>query len=250
MKQIALFTALAGAFFSFSGSSAMAQVRGPYGPPPGAYVEPDVEDDGEAPPQPYRRGVYTQPPVSPGAALPFEEDLAAPPRGAAEPLMRAPRSELDLEINTQETTRRLVRDPTGLTPGTIYIDTATRHLYLVQPGGTAFEYGIGVGRQGFEWKGAATIGRKAEWPNWTPPTAMLKRRPDLPSHMVGGIDNPLGARALYLYQGSRDTLFRIHGTNEPDTIGQAVSSGCIRMMNADVIDLHRRVGIGARVVVR
>ena len=130
-------------------------------------------------------------------------------------------------------------------PGTIVIDTPRKFLFLVQPGGRALRYGIGVGRPGFEWAGVKRISRKAEWPGWTPPAAMLKRRPDLPRHMVGGEGNPLGARALYL--GS--TMYRIHGTNEPATIGTNVSSGCIRMMNPDVIDLYGRVGVGARVVV-
>ena len=108
---------------------------------------------------------------------------------------------------------------------------------------------LGVGREGFEWSGNARIGRMAEWPAWTPPAAMLKRRPDLPRHMAGGLDNPLGARAMYLYSGYRDTMFRIHGSNEPWTIGQAVSSGCIRMLNADVEDLYSRVRVGSKVVV-
>ena len=129
------------------------------------------------------------------------------------------------------------------------INTNKRQLYLVEHGGIAIRYGIGVGRQGFTWKGVAQVGRKSEWPRWIPPKDMLKRRPDLPEEMEGGLENPLGARALYLFQGKRDTLFRIHGTNEPDTIGRAVSSGCIRMMNADVIDLYVRVGVGTRVVV-
>jgi lipoprotein-anchoring transpeptidase ErfK/SrfK len=133
--------------------------------------------------------------------------------------------------------------------GTIVINTNERNLYLVQPGGTAIRYGIGVGREGFTWKGTAQVGRKSEWPRWIPPKDMLKRRPDLPEEMDGGLDNPLGARALYLFQGKKDTLFRIHGTNEPDSIGKAVSSGCIRLMNADVIDLYQRVHIGTRVVV-
>ncbi|MFZ9501591.1 MAG: L,D-transpeptidase [Beijerinckiaceae bacterium] len=130
-------------------------------------------------------------------------------------------------------------------PGTIVIDTPSRYLYLVQPGGRAIRYGIGVGRPGFEWSGVKRISRKAEWPDWTPPPEMLKRRPDLPRFMKGGPDNPLGARALYL--GS--SLYRIHGTNEPWTIGQNVSSGCIRMMNEDVEDLYGRVRLGATVVV-
>ncbi len=130
-------------------------------------------------------------------------------------------------------------------PGTIIIDTPSKHLFLVRPGGRALRYGIGVGRPGFEWAGVKRVSRKAEWPGWTPPADMLKRRPDLPRHMAGGEGNPLGARALYL--GS--TMYRIHGTNEPGTIGRDVSSGCIRMMNADVIDLYGRVGVGTRVVV-
>ena len=146
-------------------------------------------------------------------------------------------------------TRHLVSDPTGQPAGAITVDTRARRLYLSLGGGQAMAYGIGVGRRGFEWRGVAHVGRKASWPGWTPPPEMLKRRPDLPRHMNGGIDNPLGARALYLYRGGKDTMFRIHGTNEPDTIGQAVSSGCIRMMNADVIDLYQRVGTGTRVVV-
>ncbi len=130
-------------------------------------------------------------------------------------------------------------------PGTIVVDTAARHLYLVQAAGKARRYGVGVGRPGFQWAGTHTITRKAEWPDWVPPPAMLKRKPELPRFMSGGPDNPLGARALYL--GS--TEYRIHGSNEPWTIGQAVSSGCIRMRNEDVTDLYGRVGVGTRVVV-
>ena len=130
-------------------------------------------------------------------------------------------------------------------PGTIVVDTRDKHLYLVQAGGRAIRYGIGVGRPGFTWAGVKTITRKAEWPGWTPPPEMIKRRPDLPKHMEGGPSNPLGARALYL--GS--SLYRIHGTNEPYTIGQNVSSGCIRMMNQDVEDLYDRVRVGTKVIV-
>jgi len=131
-------------------------------------------------------------------------------------------------------------------PGTIFISTAERRLYLVLGDGRALRYGIGVGRDGFRWGGVHRISAKKEWPSWTPPSQMLARRPDLPRHMAGGIDNPLGARAMYL--GS--TLYRIHGSNEPETIGQAVSSGCFRMTNEDVTDLYNRVSIGATVVVR
>ena len=130
-------------------------------------------------------------------------------------------------------------------PGTIVVDTPNHFLYLVQPGGRAMRYGIGVGRPGFAWAGLKTVSRKAEWPDWIPPAEMLARRPDLPRHMAGGPQNPLGARALYL--GS--SLYRIHGTNEPHTIGQSVSSGCIRMMNEDVIDLYDRTPVGTKVVV-
>ena len=129
--------------------------------------------------------------------------------------------------------------------GTIVIDTQNYFLYLVQGGGTARRYGIGVGRPGFTWAGVKEISMKKEWPDWRPPEEMLKRRPDLPSFMAGGPENPLGARAMYL--GS--TLYRIHGSNEPWTIGTAVSSGCIRMRNEDVIDLYQRVRVGTRVIV-
>jgi lipoprotein-anchoring transpeptidase ErfK/SrfK len=130
-------------------------------------------------------------------------------------------------------------------PGTIIINTPERLLYLVEGGGRALRYGIGVGRPGFTWAGVHTVSNKREWPDWTPPDDMLKRRPDLPRHMEGGPENPLGARAMYL--GS--TLYRIHGSNEPWTIGTQVSSGCIRMRNEDVIDLYDRVKVGAKVVV-
>jgi lipoprotein-anchoring transpeptidase ErfK/SrfK len=129
--------------------------------------------------------------------------------------------------------------------GTIIIDTPGRFLYLVEAGGVARRYGIGVGRPGFTWAGVKEITAKREWPDWRPPSEMLARRPDLPTFMAGGPDNPLGARAMYL--GS--SLYRIHGSNEPETIGQAVSSGCFRMTNEDVVDLYGRVSIGAKVVV-
>jgi lipoprotein-anchoring transpeptidase ErfK/SrfK len=131
-------------------------------------------------------------------------------------------------------------------PGTIYINTAERRLYLVLGNGQALRYGIGVGRDGFRWGGTHRISAKREWPGWTPPSQMLARRPDLPRHMAGGVENPLGARAMYL--GS--TLYRIHGSNEPETIGQAVSSGCFRMTNDDVTDLYNRVSVGTTVVVK
>ncbi|HSM40891.1 MAG TPA: L,D-transpeptidase [Afifellaceae bacterium] len=128
---------------------------------------------------------------------------------------------------------------------TIIIDTTERRLYYVMEDGKAIKYGVGVGREGFQWAGTNRISRKAEWPGWTPPPAMRKRQPDLPTYMEGGINNPLGARALYI--GS--TIYRIHGSNEPWTIGQAVSSGCIRMTNDDVTHLYERVKVGTKVVV-
>jgi lipoprotein-anchoring transpeptidase ErfK/SrfK len=147
------------------------------------------------------------------------------------------------------TTRTVMKDPTEEKPGTITVDTKNRWLYLSLDDGQAMRYDIGVGRDGFAWSGQAYVGRRAEGPTWTPPAEMIKRRPDIPHFMKGGIDNPLGARAMYLYNAKGDTMFRIHGTNEPDTIGQAVSSGCIRLLNADVIDLYDRVKVGAHVVV-
>ena len=131
-------------------------------------------------------------------------------------------------------------------PGTIIVVTAERHLYLVQGSGRAIRYGIGVGRDGFQWQGLVNITRKAEWPDWTPPPEMIQRQPYLPRFMAGGPGNPLGARAMYL----GTTVYRIHGTNRPDTIGTAVSSGCFRLVNADVADLYERVPVGTKVVIR
>jgi lipoprotein-anchoring transpeptidase ErfK/SrfK len=148
-------------------------------------------------------------------------------------------------IDRSDYTRRVVKVRTSQPAGTILIDTKHRFLYLVQEDGTAIRYGVGVGRPGFEWTGTHRISRKEEWPSWTPPDEMRQRQPFLPAFMPGGPSNPLGARALYI--GS--TLYRIHGTNEARTIGHAVSSGCIRMLNDDVIDLYQRVDVGAKVVV-
>ena len=141
--------------------------------------------------------------------------------------------------------REVVSYQTKFRPGTIVVETAERRLYFVLPDGQALRYGIGVGRDGFRWSGQHSITRKAEWPGWTPPAEMRRRVPDLPAYMPGGPDNPLGARALYI--GA--TLYRIHGTSEPWTIGQAVSSGCIRLTNEDIIDLYDRVKVGSMVVV-
>jgi lipoprotein-anchoring transpeptidase ErfK/SrfK len=131
-------------------------------------------------------------------------------------------------------------------PGTIIVHTSERFLYVVQPGDRALRYGVGVGRAGFQWQGLLRISRKEEWPDWTPPDEMIQRQPYLPRFMAGGPANPLGARALYL----GNTVYRIHGTNQPQTIGTAVSSGCFRLVNPDVIDLYDRVPVGTKVVVQ
>jgi len=141
--------------------------------------------------------------------------------------------------------REIVAFGGSYAPGTVVVNTSERRLYFVLAGHKAIRYGIGVGRAGFDWSGRETITRKQEWPDWVPPAEMLQRRPDLPRYMAGGPENPLGARAMYL--GA--TLYRIHGSNEPDTIGTAVSSGCIRMLNEDVVDLYERVKVGTPVVV-
>jgi lipoprotein-anchoring transpeptidase ErfK/SrfK len=135
------------------------------------------------------------------------------------------------------------------TPGTILVDSDNHYLYFVQEGGKAIRYGVTVGEEAQAFSGVARIGRMAEWPTWTPTADIHKRIEGLPTTVPGGIDNPLGARALYLYQGNRDTIFRIHGTNQPEYIGSSISSGCIRMLNEDVIDLYARVKQGAVVVV-
>jgi lipoprotein-anchoring transpeptidase ErfK/SrfK len=202
-----------------------------YSSAPGAAVERDVDlgggfieflfsggDVAEEPPPARRRLAYSAPRVAVEAQRP----------------QMAPRFE-----------RQEVAYSGRHKAGTIVIDTRERFLYLVGAGGTAIRYGVGVGRPGFEWTGTKRISRKAEWPDWRPPAEMRRRRPDLPVWMAGGPANPLGARAMYL--GS--SLYRIHGSNEPHTIGQAVSSGCIRMRNEDVVDLYERVRVGTPVVV-
>ena len=179
-----------------------------------------------------------------GRSAPAQAPVYGAPRRyagyPAEPARVAPEFGLGSEYR-----RQVVAYDGPERPGTIVVDTPAKHLYLVQAGGQALRYGIGVGRPGFMWAGTKTVTMKREWPAWTPPSQMLARRPDLPRHMEGGPENPLGARALYL--GS--SLYRIHGTNEPGTIGQNVSSGCIRMMNEDVSDLYERVRVGTVVKV-
>jgi lipoprotein-anchoring transpeptidase ErfK/SrfK len=145
-----------------------------------------------------------------------------------------------------ELRRQLVFFRTSETPGTIVVHTQERFLYVVQPNNRAIRYGIGVGREGFQWAGLKRIDRKAEWPDWTPPPEMIARQPYLPRFMAGGPGNPMGARALYI----SGTVYRIHGTNQPETIGSAVSSGCFRLTNPELIDLYERIPIGTKVVVR
>ena len=171
---------------------------------------------------------------------------------------RFPIAAVKLSDINPEYLRKAVFYTTQEQPGTIVIDPQNHFLYLVQGGGRALRYGVGVGRQGFGWSGAATIHDKQEWPDWYPPKEMIQRQPELRRQMnelrgglgmPGGLRNPLGSRAMYLWQGNKDTLYRIHGTIEPWTIGTSVSSGCIRMINQDVIDLYQRTPVGARVVV-
>lgn len=172
--------------------------------------------------------------------------IAFPAYAPANPLDRGPIADFLNIFREQAIPRQLVYwKHSEYKPGTVVISTSHRRLYYVLPGARAIEYGVGVGRQGFTWSGVKNVSMKREWPDWRPPPQMLKRRPDLPRYMPGGMDNPLGARALYL--GS--SQYRIHGSNEPDTIGAAVSSGCIRMTNKDVVDLYSRVKVGTKVVV-
>lgn len=188
-------------------------------------------------------------PLGLAAAVSFFADPAAAMKDIDEPYAIASEDRLKVPRKYR---RREVNFETSEAPGTIIVDTGTKFLYFVLGDGRAMRYGIGVGRQGFEWSGEAVIRRKAKWPRWTPPKNMVARDPlaaKWASGMPGGPENPLGARALYLFQGNVDTLYRIHGTFQPDSIGKAVSSGCVRLLNADVADLYERTRIGAKVVV-
>lgn len=173
---------------------------------------------------------------------------------AAMPDERFPIPEVDFDEVDPGVLRRIVDDPTGEAPGTLVVDTPSRALFLVMEDGQALRYGVGVGKDGLAWSGRAVIARKAEWPRWTPTKDMIAREPEKNAKwangMEPGLDNPLGARALYLYRDNRDTLYRIHGTNDPSSIGSAVSSGCIRLINQDIIDLYNRVPDGTQVLVK
>jgi lipoprotein-anchoring transpeptidase ErfK/SrfK len=182
-----------------------------------------------------------QAPLFPFFLLPPTEQYAPPPAVEAAPV---PDQSTTLELPAR--LRRQVVSYTGReAPGTVIIDTPNTYLYYVLGGGQAMRYGIGVGRDGFTWSGTQSVTKKAEWPDWTPPPEMIARQPYLPRHMAGGPGNPLGARAMYL----GGTVYRIHGTNAPETIGTHVSSGCIRLTNEDVSDLYSRVNVGTKVIV-
>lgn len=171
---------------------------------------------------------------------------------AARPEERFPLPAIDLRKLDPKYWRQEVPDPTGERPGTVVVNTAERFLYLVLEGGRALRYGVGIGREGFLWWGRGVVGRKAPWPVWTPPAEMIARQPELEEFRNGqppGLTNPLGARALYIYLNGRDSGYRIHGSPEVWSIGQAVSSGCVRLVNQDIIDLYGRVPVGATVVV-
>jgi lipoprotein-anchoring transpeptidase ErfK/SrfK len=219
----------------------------PYAPSAPMPLAPDLEP-AEPAERPGRRTWTVDP-----ATLQRYAAVYAPVGGERFPIAAITLSDINPEY-----LRRTVAYATQEPPGTIVIDPQNRFLYLVQGGGQAIRYGVGVGRQGFGWSGTATVRSKQEWPDWYPPKEMIARQPEIRRQvsnlrgglgMPGGLRNPLGSRAMYLWQGNQDTLYRIHGTIEPWTIGTSVSSGCIRMVNQDVIDLYQRTPVGAKVVV-
>ncbi len=202
----------------------------PAAPPPPAPEPAPPTETAEAPPPPPDYGIYNS-----RADGDYRLEAVDPANFSADHL------------------RERVPYETAEAPGTIVIETAARQLYLVEPEGMAMRYGVAIGAEGFGWTGEGTIARSAQWPRWTPPPAMIKRKPELAKWskgMPGGPENPLGARALYIYFGEDDSGYRIHGTNEPRSIGRSASSGCFRMLNQDVVDLYERVERGAKVIVR
>ncbi len=207
----------------------------------GAAREPMIQRPFQPLPESYARG------YQPGQPDEEAQQAALTQLSSNDPATFAPSSQGDMAHPPVDPKydRQLVDYRSEEKPGTIVIDTPHHFLFLVQDNGKAMRYGIGVGRPGFTWEGVKTISAKKEWPDWRPPPEMIQRRPDLPRYMAGGPENPLGARAMYL--GS--TVYRIHGSNEPWTIGSNVSSGCIRLRNADVVDLYNRVQVGTKVVV-
>ena len=220
--------------------------------PPPYRQQPYYDQQQSWRPAPARPGESEQTPLDPASARQYASLYAE----MADDRFRVPAVKLS-QVDPAFL-RRTVYYPTREAPGTIIIDPASHYLYLIESDGKAIRYGIGVGRQGFGWSGVANVHDKQQWPDWYPPKEMLARQPELMRHMSGlqsgigmpgGLSNPLGARALYLWQGNKDTLYRIHGTNEPWTVGHSVSSGCIRMLNQDVMDLYERAPVGAKVVV-
>ena len=227
---------------------AAAPAAGQYVPQRGLFTSGQPAQAGYAPPPAQNRGGFFgalfRGFAAPAAYQPATPDYQPQPPGYAPSGQGDMANPQNYQIDPQYE-KQTVDYPTDEPAGTIVVDTPNKFLYLVEGGGKALRYGIGVGRPGFTWAGTKTITAKKEWPDWRPPVEMLQRRPDLPRYMPGGEDNPLGARAMYL--GS--TLYRIHGSNEPWTIGTNVSSGCIRMRNQDVEDLYDRVKVGTKVVV-
>ncbi len=200
------------------------------------------------------------PPISAGSTPQYSADVSPEYAAMYGPVTDEPYpiAGVDLTQVNHDFLRKEVDYKTDQPPGTIIVDPDHHYLYHVLPGGRAMRYGVGVGREGFGWSGVATIHNKQEWPDWYPPPEMFARQPDIKPYMSqlqsglgmpGGADNPLGARAMYLWEDNKDTLFRIHGTNEPWTIGTSVSSGCIRMINQDVIDLYSQTPAGTKVIV-
>lgn len=183
-----------------------------------------------------------QPPIGFDSAMGGYETMYGPTVDGGYSIPAVPLEKMDRRF-----LRQIVPDPTGERPGTLVVDTRSHHLYLVREGGEAIRYGVGLGKAGFEWAGRAEVRWKQKWPKWTPPDEMIKRQPNLAKYsaanggMAGGLENPLGARALYLFQGNEDTLYRIHGSPEWWSIGKSVSSGCVRLINQDIIDLYDRV---------
>jgi lipoprotein-anchoring transpeptidase ErfK/SrfK len=235
-------------FFIFCQERPAPYARPGLPPGPGWQREPGWQAPAPEP-YPYRQ---REPGYSGGEDLPYGAIYAAS-RDEPFPVPAFRLSDVDPAY-----LRKSVYYPTDEAPGTIVIDPQRHFLYFVEGGGRAIRYGVGVGRAGFGWSGTATVHNKQEWPDWYPPKEMIQRQPEIRAKMSelqsgigmhGGSGNPLGARALYLWQGNKDTLYRIHGTVEPWTIGKSVSSGCIRMINQDVMDLYERAPVGARVVV-
>jgi lipoprotein-anchoring transpeptidase ErfK/SrfK len=233
---------------------AAAQNASRYAAPPAAALSSDlatpwINQLAIKPSQAGKRSLALAPARKPGKQISFEPQQTEMPRRPAKPQQASVPAEKPTQEFDPQFEMQIVEYDSAYKPGTLIIDTQARFLYLIEEPGKARRYGVGVGRPGFEWAGEHKVTRKAEWPGWTPPQEMRAREAAkgkiLPEYMEGGPENPLGARALYL----GESIYRIHGTNQPWTIGKAVSSGCIRMRNEDVIDLYERVGVGSKVIV-